>query len=270
MAAVNWLRARRRADLAQKLVPPGRARTDETLLLAHCELLADQRRWSDLDALLQELKLPLNPVARASLRALHAHGTGRPEEAAGKVTQLLQVVAGFAEQMGQPAIAGEAWTIMLEDPLTVVPAAAVLLRQARSREDLVVEHLVYRHLLVPLGQQSEVRSQHAYLRVLFNEQVAEAETELTALVTQNLGDLRLRTALALAKLRLGKAEEALALCETGGVEWERQEPRWRAVYAAALLANQQRAAARKFALAVPLEQLKLPERALLQETLKKL
>ena len=280
VAAVNWLRARRRTDLALRLVPLARARTDAGLLMAHCELLADQKRWPDLDALLREPKLPLNPVALASLRALHAHGTGQPEEAAkrlreavkaaGNATSLLQVVAGFAEHLGQPAIAVEAWTVMLQDPLTVVPASAVLLRQARSREDLAIERLVYRHLIVPLGQQPEVRFQHAYLRVLFNEQLDEAHAELTDLVAKNLGDLRLRAALALAKLRLGKAEEALTLCESGNIEWEKQEPRWRVVYAAALQANQHRPAALKIAAAIPQEQLKVPERALLQQVLKSL
>ena len=280
VTAVEWFRARRRADLAIRLVPLDRARSDGSLLLAHSELLADLRRWDDLGDLLKEPKLPLNPVALACLRALHAHGTGREDETeaqlrravknAGQVVPLLQSVAAFAGQMGRPAIVEEAWTAMLQNPLTVVPASVMLLRQARQRDDLVIERLVYRYLSVPLGQQPEVRFQHAYLRALFDEQVADAHAELTDLAAKDLRDVRLRMALALAKLRLGKAEEALTLCESGDIAWAGQEPRWRVVYAAALQANGQRAASRKIAAAIPIGGLKVPERALLQEVLKKL
>ena len=280
VTAVGWFRARRRADLAIRLVPSERAKSDGSLLLAHCELLADLQRWDDLGDLLKEPKLPLNPVAMACLRALHAHGTGREDETeaqlwravknAGQVVPLLQSVAGFAGQMGRTSIVEAAWTAMLRNPLTVVPASTMLLRQARQRDDLVIERLVYRYLSVPLGQQAEVRFQHAYLNVLFDEQVAEAHADLTVLAAKDLRDVRLRMALALAKLRLGKAEEALTLCESGDIAWAKQEPRWRVVYTAALQANGQRAAARKIAAAIPTGPLKLPERALLQEILKKL
>lgn len=280
VTAVGWFRARRRADLAIQLVPSERAKSDGSLLLARCELLADLQRWDDLGDLLKEPKLPLNPVAMACLRALHAHGTGREDETeahlwravknAGQVVPLLQSVAEFAGQMGRTSIVEAAWTAMLQNPLTVVPASTMLLRQARQRDDLVIERLVYRYLSVPLGQQPEVRFQHAYLNALFDEQVADAHADLTGLVAKDLRDVRLRMALALAKLRLGKTEEALTLCESGDIAWAKQEPRWRVVYTAALQANGQRAAARKIAAAIPTGPLKVPERALLQETLKKL
>jgi hypothetical protein len=159
---------------------------------------------------------------------------------------------------------------MLQNPLTVVPASTILLRQARQRDDLAIERLVYRYLSVPLGRQPEVRFQHAYLNALFDEQVADAHADLTDLVAKDLRDVGPRMALALAKLRLGKAEEALTLCESGDIAWAKQEPRWRVVYTAALQANGQRAAARKIAAAIPTGPLKVPERALLQETLKKM
>ena len=55
-----------------------------------------------------------------------------------------------------------------------------------------------------------------------------------------------------------------SLCESANLDWDRQPARWRAVYAVALDANQQREASRQLARRVDLKQLKVPERQLLQ------
>ncbi len=274
---VEWLRARRRFDLALTLVPLQQARTDSGLLLAYGELLADLHRWKDLETLLREPRLPMNRIASACLHAVLANGTGDKGEAtrflrdafqaATGSPEMLQQIALFAVQMGQNALAIDIWTAMLQNPATVVPASAILLRYARSQDDFELERMIYRSLIVPLRDQPEVRFQHAYLNVLFNEGLVQAETTLTDLVAHDLGSARFRAALALAKLRLEKPAEALAICESANIDWRAQPARWRVIYAASLQANQQRAAARTFAATIPASELKIPERALLQSVL---
>jgi predicted Zn-dependent protease len=271
---IEWLRSRRHFDLAMRLVPSEQARNHPGLLLARGELLADLRRWPDLDALVKQPNLPLHRVGVDCLRAVLAFGTGKADEAAFLLRDaakaatgnpvFLQQVAVFAQQMGQPALAAEIWDGLLRNPATTIPAAAVLLRQARGSEDLEVERKVYKQLIGPLGQQPSVRFQHAYLSALFNEQLTDAESTLAGLLAQEMTSLPLRAALALAKLRLGKPAEALTLCETGDADWSAQEPRWRAIYAATLHANGQGAAARRIASRIPVDRLKLPERVLIE------
>ncbi len=274
VSTVEWLRARRRFDLALRLVPADRARKDPGLLLARGELLADLKRWEDLDTLLTQPNLPLHRVATACLRAVQAFGIGKTDEAAfllrdaAKASagnpEFLQQVAVFATQMGQHPLAAEIWDGLLRNPSTTIPAAAVLLRQARNADDLEVERKVYKQLLVPLGQQPFVRFQHAYLSALFNEKLPDADSTLTLMLSQDLQSVPVRAALSLAKLRLGKPAEALTVCETGDIDWSLQEPRWRAVYAATLQANGQGPAARRIASRIPLARLKLPERVLIE------
>ena len=273
VATVEWLRARRQFDLALRLVPAERAGKDSGLLLARGELLSDLKRWQDLDTLLKQPNLPLHRVGIDCLRAVHAFGIGKTDDAsfllrdAAKAAtgnpEFLQQVAVFATQMGQHALAAEIWDGLLRNPSTTSPAAAVLLRQARNADDLEVERKVYKQLLVPMGQQPFVRFQHAYLSALFNEQLVDAETTLAGMLSHDLQNIPLRAALSLAKLRLGKPVEALTVCETGDIDWSTPEPRWRAIYAATLQANGQSAAARRIATRIPLDRLKLPERALL-------
>jgi hypothetical protein len=64
-------------------------------------------------------------------------------------------------------------------------------------------------------------------------------------------------------MQLGDRPGALTVMESGGVEWDKAEPRWQAVYAAVLAANQQRSAARRMAAGIDQSRLKLLERALL-------
>ena len=274
---VEWLRARKLYTQALGLVPTDRARSSAGLVLARGELLADLRRWDELSTFLKTPRLPLHRVGMACLQAVLAFGSGKADEAAFLLRDaakaatgnpvFLQQVAVFAQQMGQPALASEIWDGLLRNPATTIPAAAVLLRQARSSEDLEVERKVYKQLIGPLGQQPSVRFQHAYLSALFNEQLTDAESTLAGLLAQEMTSLPLRAALALAKLRLGKPAEALTLCETGDVDWSSQEPRWRAIYAATLHANGQGAAARRIASRIPVDRLKLPERVLIETIL---
>ncbi len=274
---VEWLRARKLYSQALALVPPDRARAAAGLVLARGELLADMKRWDELSTFLKQPKLPLHRVGMACLQAVLAFGTGKTDEASFLLREaakaaignpiFLQQVAVFAQQMGQHALASEIWDGLLRNPATTIPAAAVLLRQARGSDDLEVERKVYKQLIGPLGQQGSVRFQHAYLSALFNEQLADAESALAGLLAKDMTSLPLRAALSLTKLRLGKPAEALTLCETGDADWSAQEPRWRAIYAATLQANGQGAAARRIASRIPVDRLKLPERVLIEAIL---
>lgn len=277
IVVAEWLRGHQRPDLVLQLLPEARARQSPGLLLVYCETLADQHKWDELEAILRDPKARLLPTARGCLSALHAVGTGHAAQAggflaeavkiAGTSLEQLEIIARFAEQLGQPQAAIEAWTAMLQNSRTTVPAAMMLLRIAKTHDDLSIERLVYPYLLGSLGDQKDVRFQNAYLHLLFNEKFNEAASELAALNKQYPNDVDIYMALALAELRLGHSEKALSLCESANLDWDKQPARWRAVYAVALDANQQREASRQLARRVDLKQLKVPERQLLQPLL---
>ena len=76
-----------------------------------------------------------------------------------------------------------------------------------------------------------------------------------------------RLSLALAEYREGNASKALGLIEGLEVDWSHAEPRMRALYAAVLGANDQRAAARDMARKVDATRLRPEERELLKGVL---
>jgi hypothetical protein len=162
---------------------------------------------------LNDPKARLLPSARNCLKALHAVGTGHAGQAGGFLTDAVKGAGASSgnswrsrrpaspNSSGSPEAATQAWSAMLQNPRTTVPAATMLLRLAKSHDDLSIERLVYRHLLGPLGDQKQVRYQNAYLDLPFNEKATAAAAELVALNKQYPNDVDIYMALALAELR---------------------------------------------------------------------
>jgi len=74
--------------------------------------------------------------------------------------------------------------------------------------------------------------------------------------------LPFRAIQVLAELRMGRNEEALGRLEAAREDWSVQEPRWRAVHAAVLRANQLQDRARRAVAGLAAAQLRPPELAL--------
>jgi len=269
----GFLRSRGRHDLILAMAPPGVGATNGALAMIAIDALVDLRRWDEV--LMRLTNSPaVDLVTRQCTLATYANETGRIEQAfellksaaTFAVTNLnqLQIVANLAERLGETDLVLEIWTTALADPRSAIGAANNLLRIGASRDDYTAERRANKRLMEILGNEPAVVGEWAYLAALHEDQVQEAHDALNRMVSENPGAVSPRAALALAKLQLGDRTGALGIMEAGGVDWEKAEPRWRAVYAAVLDANQQRAAARRFAVGIPVRQLRAPERRLIE------
>jgi hypothetical protein len=110
-------------------------------------------------------------------------------------------------------------------------------------------------------------SSSAYFGFLLGERLPSAKARLEKLVLANGKDPLYPLILALAEYRDGNAAKALALIEGSEVDWSRAEPRMKALYAAVLNANDQRAAAREMARRIDTATLRPEERELVKAAL---
>jgi len=269
----GFLRSRGRHDVILSMAPEGVGRTNGSLAMIAIDALVDLRRWDDVLTRLTNSPA-VDLVTRQCTLATYANETGRLEQAFDllksaatfAVTNLnqLQVVATLAERMGESNLVLEIWTTMLADPRSAIGAANNLLRIGATRDDYVAERRADKRLMDLFGAEPAVAGEWAYLAALHEDQLNEAHDLLNRMVSENPGAVSPRAALALAKLQLGDRPGALGIMEAGGVDWEKSEPRWQAVYAAILDANQQRSAARRIAAGIPPGRLKAPERRLLE------
>ena len=134
-------------------------------------------------------------------------------------------------------------------------------------DDLTIARETVVRLAEFLPGEDSVAAERAWLELLFNERIEAASEVLSRLLPHpQLGELA-RFALALADLRQGKPGLALSRLEVPPVVPERLSPRLQAVYAAVLLANDQREPARRVAHLIPTHTLRVQERDLIDRLL---
>lgn len=269
----GFLRSRGRHDLVLQMVPLTAGRTNAALAMMGIDALVEIKRWEPVLAMLTNAPA-IDLVTRQCTLASYAFQNGRHAEgsallrtAAGfAVSNLnqLQVVASIAERYGENNLVLDVWTAALDDPRASVGAANNLLRIGAKRDDYEAERRAYKRLNEIIGAEPAVAGEAAYLFALHDEKLDQAQELLSRQLAENPTAISPRGALALTKLQLGDRPGALGIMESGGVDWSKTEPRWQAVYAAVLDANQQRAAAREVASKIDPKRLRAPERRLIE------
>jgi hypothetical protein len=103
----------------------------------------------------------------------------------------------------------------------------------------------------------------AYYNLLHQKDVKVNAAKATELVAKYPDRLEFRVTAALALLRQHDPASALAQFKGPPIEWAKTPPSWRAIYAAALRANEQEDGAREIIMTIPIDKLFSEERALI-------
>lgn len=273
----GWFRRHDRHDLADSLLPAAAAKTSEAIFLARIEVLADAKRWNEAAKLIEEAGRQHSQDALACGKAHLAHRQGRTEEVATQLKSAVESVgprwrrldflAGYARQLGQPAIALDAWNRLLDEPRFAFSAALNILRNLPDHSFSDIERRAVRTLARLQPRDAEMQAQNAYLDLLAGE-----KTDLAAQTFERLRGVypdspNLIFGLAFAKLRQNQPEQALNLVEQQSVDWPQVEPHHRAIYAALLAGNSQFRDARLQAEKIAPSQLRPLELKLIAELL---
>ena len=269
----RWLNLHKQFERVLRLLPPERVVAAQALLLSRLDALAGLARWPEIDAFLKRPDLGLDPSVTESFRARSAMGQGSTLDATLHWDRALELAKGdpfkirfiaiFAEQSGDVAAALKAY-----DQLSRSPEHASFAQRGRQRliersGDAQAARNVAERLTKVAPDDVNAQAQLTHLNLLLGVEAAANLAKAKELVAKYPTRLSFRVTAALGFLRMHDAAGALAQFKGPAIEWLKTPPGWRAVYAAALLANEQEPAAREIIATIPRDRLNAEERALI-------
>ena len=245
-ALAAWLYAKGEFDKALTVLPPAGGARDRTLYLQYLDTLAALGRWTDIRALIQAKKFPLDSMLAEMFLARCAGQLGETEvrdarwqaalDAAGKDPAKLVALGQYAAKNGVVNVAGAALDAAVAAAPDVRSAHEERVRFLETAGDTRRRHKAVADLSARWPDDPAARNDSAYLDALVNENVPAARTMARELVRAQPANLAYRTTLALCELRLHNGLAALDAFSRRDLKEASPVllPRQTAVYAAAL------------------------------------
>lgn len=222
-ALAVWLISVRRADKTLQVLPLDRALRRQDLYLAHVDALAALERWPEVKEVLSSERFPLDPVLQHMYLAFARTRLGeataptnewqRALEAANTPEKLL-ALAGYAEQNHANDVADRAYSEAIKAAPKNREAYTGRLRLALAAERTAQAQTIAAEIVKIWPDDAAARNQNDYLRLLLGASGDAAETverQAQILVGQEPLNWSARATLGLARLRLGRNADALAV-----------------------------------------------------------
>lgn len=275
----TWLRDNGEVMRIPDLLTEERVLGNPPLLTARLEALILADRVNEVLPYLQMQDPPVEPYLQHCLNALAAEKQNKnflvrthfdsALAAAGNDYRKVLAIAAYAEKMGQPMAAVAAYQRLMQYPPLTVPAGRQIMRLVGPQDDIFTIRDTLKKLSAFMPQDDSLYLGAAYASFLIGESTPEVRATLARRAKKAPDEQLYPLVMALGQLKAGNNAEALTLIESVKTDWETQEPRWIAVYAAILGANQQREAARLMAQKVDTSKLKGAELELIKPWLPK-
>lgn len=268
-----WLNSKKEYERTLKIIPVEEAMKRKDFLLVTLDAMAQQKRWTEIQEILQGKGVPLDEIYAELFLARSAMELGqttsadlhwrRAHVAAAPSVDNMWFLANYAEKIGQTDHAEKAFRSLTSNSATARPAYEGLLRMAEKRHDTVAIYDLLTEMSKRWPKDNSVRNDYVYFGLLRRDRLDEGLKAARQLVDETPGSLAHRTTLALAHLRLNDPTAALAVYRNLNIPWDKSSSSYRAVYAAVLGANGREDEARTHAGAVKLESLRPEERELI-------
>lgn len=275
---VAWLNEQREPARVLELVSFDRSLDSAELFVSRLDALGTLGRWAEVKSAIDRKRFPLEPIleeiylARALAQLGDAQASEnrwrRARQAAAGNADRLTMIARFAERMGAPAPAEAAYRETVATAPDLRPAQEALLKFLNDSGDTAKTHAQIRAMQKIWPEDRGLQNDEAYFAALQNQSVAEAAATAERLFREQPTSLPHRTALALARLRLGQNTAALEVFRSIVIPEGVAQPSTRVVLAAVLRANGFDVEARAEADRVPRARLKKEERQLLDTAIK--
>lgn len=271
----RWLNIHQQAELVLSSFPIERAFEDNQLLLTRLDAMAILQRWNDIDVLLGQSEVTLDPAVIESFHARTAQERNATLDAevhwnhaislAGTDPFKLKFVANFAEQSRATAAALKAYEQLARFPEQADFAYRGIRRVGQISGETATQRTAMAKISARTPEDPNAADQLAYLNLLLGEDIDKNAAIGKKLAAQYPNRLSYRVTAALGHLRHHNA--AAALAEFNGpapIDWSRAQPGWRAVYAAALMGSDRTDEAQKIIAAIPKDKLNPEERTLIE------
>jgi Tfp pilus assembly protein PilF len=222
-ALAAWLNSMGRADETLKILPLDRAVRRQDLYLRYLDALAALDRWPDVKELLSRERFPLDPVFQhmylAIVRARLGEATAATNEwqralEAADTPEKLLALANYADQNQANDVADRAYSEAIRLAPRNRGAYAGRLRAALASDRTAEAQTVAAEIVKLWPDDAGARNQNDYLRLLLGasgETAEAAERQAQILVAQEPFNWSARATLGLARLRLGRNADALAV-----------------------------------------------------------
>ena len=225
-ALAAWLNKIGRPAKTLEVLPQARASQRQDLFLHYLNALAALQRWSDVKDLLTRERFPIEPVLQHMYLAVAQTHLGsataatnewqRALEAANTPEKLL-ALAGYAEQNHANDVADRAYSEAIRLGPKNRGAYVGRLRVALASDHTAEAQTIAEEIVKLWPDDAAARNQNDYLRLLLGASgnAAEAaERQAQILVAQEPLNWSARATLGLARLRLGRNADALAVFRT--------------------------------------------------------
>ena len=271
-----WLNNKKEYARTLDLIPITEAVKRKDFLLVTLDAMAAQKRWTEIEEVLQGKEVPLDEVytelflARASME-IGGRSTGadlhwrRAHIAAAPSVEQMWFLGTYAEKIGQTDHAELAFRSLTNNAATARAAYEGLLRIAEKKRDTAAVRDLLAEMSARWPQDSSVRNDYTYFSLLRGENLEENLKAAREMVAKSPTSLAHRTTLALANLRLNDPAGARAVYDNLNIPWDKAAASHRAVYAAVLGLNGRVSEARAQASAIALKDLRPEERELISQ-----
>ena len=222
-ALAAWLNSVARADKTLEVLPLNRALRGRDLFLQHVNALAALERWREVKEILNSERFPLEPVFQHMYLAVARTRLGettaatdewqRALEAANTPEKLL-AFADYAEQNHVNDVADRAYSEAIRLAPKNRAAYAGRLRVALASDHTTEAQTIAGEIVKIWPDDAAARNQDDYLRLLLGASGSAAEAaerQAQILVAQEPWNWSARATLGLARLRLGRNADALAV-----------------------------------------------------------
>jgi hypothetical protein len=271
----RWLNLHQQPERVLSLFSIERALKNNELFLTRLDALGILQRWNEIEELLTRSDLSFDPSVVESFRArtgqernatldAELHWNHAVALAAGDPFKL-RFVANFAERSHADAAALKAYEQLAKFPEHAAFAYRGIQRQSQQTGEVSAQLAAAEKISALAPDDPDAAAQLAYLNLLLETDVEANLATAKKLAEKYPNRLSFRVTAALGYLRHHDAGSALAQFKAPApIDWKRAQPAWRAVYAAALLANDRNDEAREMIGTIPLDHLSPEERALLE------
>jgi hypothetical protein len=271
----RWLNVHQQAELTLSSFPIERAFEDNQLLLARLDAMAILQRWNDIDEVLRQNEVTLDPAVIESFHARTAQERNATLDAemhwnhaislAGTDPYKLLFVSNYAEQSHATAAAINAYEQLARFPEHAEAAYRGLERVSQRIGDISMERAAMAKISARTPEDPNAADHLAYLNLLLGEDIDNNLATAKKLAEQYPTRLSYRVTAALGYLRQHNAAAALAQFNAPvPIDWKQALPGWRAVYAAALAGTDRNDEAQKIIATIPRDRLNSRERALIE------
>ena len=271
----RWLNIHQQPEMVLSAYPVERAFEDNQLLLTRLDAMAILQRWNDIDEILGQNEVTLDPSVIESFHARTAQERNATLDAevhwshaislAASDPFKLRFVANFAEQSRATAVAMKAYEQLARFPEQADLAYRGLQRVSLRSGDIAAQRSAMAKISARTPDDPNAADQVAYLDLLLGENVDKNLATAKKLAEQYPNRLSYRVTVALGYLRQHNAAAALAQFNAPvPIDWKQTLPAWRAVYAAALAGTDKNDEAKKIIATIQRDQLNAQERALIE------